>query len=103
MFKQDAMNTQNEPENKNIPDAAVSQHGEAPPDPSNTSNIGQPTEQGVISKKEGITEQSSTWENEADSNIPGEGDNSVDKQVENYIKHPSPEDANNDIDSDEEI
>lgn len=44
-------------------DPSRSRDGEAPPDPSNTSHIGQPIEQGVIKKKEGISEQSAEWEN----------------------------------------
>ncbi len=84
------------PDNKSFPleneDPTRSHHGEAPPDPSNTSNIGQPIEQGVISKKQGITEQSSDWEHLQDSNIPGEGDNSIEEKVESYLKNPSPED-----------
>ena len=79
-----------------IPDAAVSHNGEAPPDPSNTSNIGQPIEQGVISKKEGISEQSARWEDKQERGVPGEGDNSMEKRVENYLKNPSPEDMNDD-------
>lgn len=61
-----------------------------PIDPSNTSDIGQNVSQGVISTKEGITEQSSQWENEQDSK---DGKNThLDPKAEQYLKHPSPED-----------
>lgn len=64
---------------------------EAPPDPSNTSHIGQQVEQGVVSKKEGISEQSAKWEDRQESDIPGTG---ISEEAEKYIKDPSPEELN---------
>ena len=49
-------------------DPSKSHDGKAPEDPSNTSHIGQRVEQEIISKKEGITTQSSEWEDKADEN-----------------------------------
>ena len=62
---------------------------QAPFDPSNTSNIGQRVEQGVISTKEGISEQSSEWEDSQERNIPKNA--GIDDKGENYLKDPSPE------------
>jgi hypothetical protein len=64
---------------------------EAPVDPSNTSNIGQKIETGVISKKEGISEQSAEWEDIQERGIPGE---SIKNEAKRYIKDPSPEEVN---------
>jgi hypothetical protein len=64
---------------------------EAPVDPSNTSDIGQKVETGVVSKKEGISEQSAEWEDIQERGVPGEG--SIDDRTERYIKDPSPEEA----------
>ncbi len=61
-----------------------------PIDPSNTSDIGQNVSQGVISPKEGITEQSTQWQNEQDSK--DEKNTLLDPKAEQYLKHPSPED-----------
>ena len=61
----------------------------APPDPSNTSNIGQPVETGLISKKEGISEQSNEWEDHQERDIPGES--LINERADKYIKDPSPE------------
>ncbi len=47
-------------------DPSKSHDGKAPEDPSNTSHIGQRVEQEIISKKEGITQQSSEWEDQND-------------------------------------
>lgn len=47
-------------------DPSKSHDGKAPEDPSNTSHIGQRVEQEIISKKEGITQQSSEWEYQND-------------------------------------
>ena len=71
---------------------------EAPVDPSNTSNIGQKIETGVISKKEGISEQSAEWEDIQERGIPGEG---ISNEAERYIKGPSPEEVNHE-DAEEE-
>lgn len=38
------------------------QKNQAPVDPSNTSDVGQKIEQGVVDTKKGISEQSSEWE-----------------------------------------
>jgi hypothetical protein len=65
---------------------------EAPVDPSNTSNIGQKVETGVVSKKEGISEQSTEWEDIQERGLPGEG--IIDARAERYIKDPSPEEVN---------
>jgi len=46
----------------NITNPDKPEENQAPVDPSNTSNIGQRVEQGVIDIKEGISEQSSEWE-----------------------------------------
>lgn len=72
------------------------QPNDAPPDPSNTSHIGQKVEQGVISKQDGISEQSSAWEDRQERNIPGES--LIDENAERYIKDPSPEEKNNESD-----
>ena len=71
---------------------------EAPPDPSNTSHIGQQVEQGVISKKEGISEQSGKWEDRQESDIPATG---INEAAEKYIKDPSPEEVNHEEREDE--
>jgi hypothetical protein len=64
---------------------------ETPVDPSNTSNIGQKVETGVVSKKEGISEQSAEWEDIQEREIP---DQTTGSEAERYIKDPSPEEAN---------
>ena len=47
-------------------DPSKSHDGKAPEEPSNTNHIGQRVEQKIISKKEGITQQSSEWEDQND-------------------------------------
>lgn len=69
----------------------------APPDPSNTSHIGQKVEQGVISKQDGISEQSSAWEDRDERGIPGD---LINDKAGKYIKDPSPEEKN---DEDQEV
>ena len=65
---------------------------QAPVDPSNTSSIGQRVELGVIDTKEGISEQSSKWEDTQERDFPA---NVPEKnRVENYLKDPSPEEMN---------
>jgi hypothetical protein len=64
---------------------------QAPVDPGNTCNIGQRVEQGVIDTKEGISEQSSEWEDKLERTIPNAG---INRQAESYIKDPSPEEMN---------
>lgn len=64
---------------------------QAPVDPSNTSNIGQRVEQGVIDIKGGISEQSSEWEDKLERTIPTQG---ISEKGENYLKDPSPEEMN---------
>ncbi|MCW3081099.1 hypothetical protein [Segetibacter sp.] len=64
---------------------------QAPVDPSNTSDVGQKVEQGVVDTKAGISEQSSEWEDMQERNIPPSTDET---RVENYIKDPSPEENN---------
>lgn len=64
---------------------------QAPVDPSNTSDIGQKVEQGVIDTKEGISEQSSEWEDRQERGIPTD---SGTNRSENYLKDPSPEENN---------
>lgn len=61
-------------------DPSKSHDGLPPADPSNTSHIGQRVEQEIISKTDGITEQSTQWEE------------SEDEKAAEYLKHPSPED-----------
>lgn len=65
---------------------------QASPDPSNTSNIGQKVEQGVIEIKEGISEQGSKWEDKTENNPTQKG--GVSDKGENYLKNPSPEEKN---------
>lgn len=65
---------------------------QAPADPSNTSNIGQRVEQGVIDTKEGISEQSSEWEDKQERTIPQ--NSGINSKAESYIKDPSPEEMN---------
>lgn len=67
----------------------VSHGDKAPDDPSNTSHIGQKVEQGVISKKEGIADQSSEWEDLPERGTTGES--LINKDADRYIKDPSPE------------
>ncbi len=62
---------------------------QAPIDPSNTSNIGQRVEQGVIDIKDGISEQSSEWEDKLERAIPESS--GINDKGENYLKDPSPE------------
>lgn len=70
-------------------DPTVSHGDEAPADPSNTSHIGQRVEQGVVSKTEGITEQSSEWEDKQERDTTGES--LISEKADKYVKHPSPE------------
>lgn len=65
---------------------------QAPVDPSNTSNIGQRVEQGVIDTKEGISEQSSEWEDRLERTVPQ--NSGISDKAESYIKDPSPEEMN---------
>jgi hypothetical protein len=71
---------------------------EAPVDPSNTSNIGQKVETGVVSKKEGISEQSAEWEDIQERGIPS---GAISSEAEKYIKDPSPEEVNHEEAQDE--
>ena len=64
--------------------------GQAPVDPSNTSGIGQKVEQGDIDTKEGISEQSSEWEDRQERGIPANDTN----RAKTYLKDPSPEENN---------
>lgn len=64
---------------------------QAPVDPSNTSDIGQKIEQGVVDTKAGISEQSGEWEDQQERTIRT---NSETTRAENYIKDPSPEENN---------
>lgn len=68
------------------------QPNDAPVDPSNTSDVGQRIEQGVISTHKGISEQSAEWEDQQERNIPT--NNLQDSRAESYIKDPSPEEVN---------
>lgn len=73
----------------------------APADPSNTSHIGKKIETGVVSKKDGISEQSAEWEDVQERGIPTEG---ISDEAEKYIKAPSPEEANNeDVEDDSKL
>jgi len=65
---------------------------QAPVDPSNTNDIGQKVEQGVIDTREGISEQSSEWEDRQERTIPGS--NAINEKAGNYLKDPSPEEKN---------
>ena len=71
---------------------------EAPVDPSNTSNIGKKVETGVVSKKEGISEQSAEWEDSQERGIPP---GAISSKAEKYIKDPSPEEVNHEDAQDE--
>jgi hypothetical protein len=71
----------------------------APVDPSNTSNVGQKVETGVASIKEGLSEQSSEWEDIQERGVPGKG--LIDEEAERYIKDPSPEEVNHEDAQDE--
>ncbi len=71
---------------------------EVPVDPSNTSNIGQKVETGVVSKKEGISEQSAEWEDIQERGIPAQ---EIGNEAERYIKDPSPEEVNHEDAEDE--
>lgn len=76
----------------NVTNPDIPRKDQAPVDPSNTSSIGQRVEQGVIDIKEGITEQSSEWEDEQERKIPH--NTGLDEKGEIYIKDPSPEELN---------
>jgi hypothetical protein len=76
----------------NITNPDIPQKDQAPVDPSNTSSIGQRVEQGVIDIKEGISDQSSEWEDEQERNIPV--NSGISAKGENYLKDPSPEEIN---------
>lgn len=86
-------NEQGVPIGYNSSTSEKSKSSQAPEDPSNTSHIGQKVEQGVVSKTEGISEQSATWEDEQE-NIPSES-SLINSDAEAYLKKPSPEEANN--------
>lgn len=73
----------------NITNSDNADKNQAPADPSNTSNIGQKVEQGVIDIKEGISEQSNEWEDNLERTIPQKS--ALSEQAENYLKNPSPE------------
>lgn len=75
--------------NPNVTNPDNLEVNQAPVDPSNTSNIGQKVEQGVIDIKEGISEQSSEWEDKLERNIPLHG--GISDKAEHYLKDPSPE------------
>jgi hypothetical protein len=75
----------------NITNPNNPENDQAPVDPSNTSDVGQKVEQGVVDTKAGISEQSSEWEDMQERNIPPSTDET---RVENYIKDPSPEENN---------
>ena len=64
---------------------------QAPVDPSNTSDVGQKVEQGVVDTKAGISEQSAEWEDEQERSLRTNSDTS---RAKNYIKDPSPEENN---------
>jgi hypothetical protein len=64
---------------------------QAPVDPSNTSDVGQRIEQGVVDTKKGISEQSSEWEDRQERTIPHPA---TPDRAENYLKDPSPEEMN---------
>lgn len=64
---------------------------QAPVDPSNTSEVGQKVEQGVVDTKAGISEQSSEWEDHQERSIP---ENNNGGRAESYIKDQSPEENN---------
>lgn len=69
---------------------------EQPPvDPSNTSNVGQRVEQGVIDIKDGISEQSSEWEDVQERGMVPRSVG-VDEAGEKYLKDPSPEEMSAD-------
>ena len=74
--------------NKNNPENP--QPDAAPVDPSNTSDIGQRVEQGVISTHKGISEQSAQWEDRDEREIPKE--TVVEKKSEDFIRNARPED-----------
>jgi hypothetical protein len=67
---------------------------QAPVDPSNTSEVGQKIEQGVIDTKKGISEQSGEWEDQQERDLNTEKKT---ERVENYLKDPSPEEHNIEI------
>ncbi len=71
---------------------------ETPVDPSNTSNIGQKVETGVVSKKEGISEQSAEWEDIQERGVPTQG---MGNEAKRYVRDPSPEEVNHE-DAEEE-
>ena len=74
------------------PNSHIGVNDQAPPDPSNTSNVGQKVEQGVINIKEGISEQSGEWEDKLERTIPER--NAESEKAKNYLKNPSPEEMN---------
>lgn len=64
---------------------------QAPVDPSNTSNVGQKVEQGVVDTKAGISEQSTEWEDQEERSTRT---NNETTRAENSAKNPSPEKNN---------
>jgi len=76
----------------NVTNPTNSGQDQSPVDPSNTSNVGQSVEQGVVKIKEGISGQSSEWEDEQERSIPE--NSGISDKGENYLKKPSPEELN---------
>jgi hypothetical protein len=78
-------------ENAHLTNPNNQSQDEAPVDPSNTSDLGQKIETGVVSKKKGISQQSAEWEDIQERGIP---DEKLGSEAERYIKDPSPEEVN---------
>lgn len=62
---------------------------QAPPDPSNTSNIGQRVEQGIIGTKDSLYEQGHEWQDKLERKIPE--NTGITEKAKGYLKNPSPE------------
>jgi hypothetical protein len=92
-------NNKTDSESKNSFDPNNPDTNDVTPDPSNTSHIGQKVEQGIISKEDGITAQSSKWEESQEKNPAG--DPLIDEKAERYIKSPSPEENKAEPDAEE--
>lgn len=73
--------------NKNNPENP--QPNAAPVDPSNTSDIGQRVEQGVISTHKSITDQSAEWEDKDEREVTA--NRSSNKPSDEEIKNKQPE------------
>ena len=89
------MDTHNDNRPGNSPEEMKDDAREMPLDPSNTSHIGENAGIGVIGIQDHFTDQDNKWED----NMSGKSQ-LFEGQAENYLKNPSPEEFNHDVERD---